>query len=127
MVLRRTGDDVPWQEGRDLWWHDLMAAAPADCPAEPLDSQTPLFVLYTSGSTGKPKGIKHATAGYNLYTKKTMQWVFDIRDEDIFWCTADIGWITGHSYVVYGPLAAGATVFMYEGAPTGPTIPAGGR
>ena len=106
--------------GRDIWWHELMAEASADCPAEPLDSETPLFILYTSGSTGKPKGIKHTTAGYNLFVKKTFEWVFDHRDEDVFWCTADFGWVTGHSYVVYGPLAAGATVLMYEGAPNLP-------
>ena len=109
VVYKRTGCDVTMQEGRDFWWHDLMAEASADCPAEPLDSETPLFILYTSGSTGKPKGIKHTTAGYNLFAKKTMEWVFDIRDEDVYWCTADIGWITGHTYVVYGPLTAGAT------------------
>ena len=120
IVLRRVGDDVDMVEGRDLWWHDLMDEASDDCPAEPMDSEAPLFILYTSGSTGKPKGIKHTTAGYNLFTKKTFQWVFDHRDEDIFWCTADIGWVTGHSYVVYGPLAAGATVVMYEGAPNHP-------
>ena len=105
------------QAGRDFWWHELMAEASADCPAEPLDSENPLFILYTSGSTGKPKGIKHTTAGYNLFVKKTFEWVFDYRDEDVFWCTADCGWVTGHSYVVYGPLSAGATVLMYEGAP----------
>ena len=98
------------KEGRDFWWHELMDEASADCPAEPLDSEAPLFILYTSGSTGKPKGIKHTTAGYNLYAKKTIEWVFDIRDDDVYWCTADIGWITGHSYIVYGPLSAGATV-----------------
>ena len=103
-----------------IWWHELMAKASADCPAEPLDSEAPLFILYTSGSTGKPKGIKHTTAGYNLFVKKTFEWVFDHRDEDIFWCTADIGWVTGHSYVVYGPLSAGATMLMYEGAPNWP-------
>ena len=92
-----------------------MAEASADCPAEPLDSETPLFILYTSGSTGKPKGIKHTTAGYNLYAKKTMEWVFDIRDEDVYWCTADIGWITGHTYIVYGPLTAGATTLHVRG------------
>ena len=106
--------------GRDFWWHDLMAERRADCPAVPLDSEAPLFILYTSGSTGKPKGIKHTTAGYNLFVKKTFEWVFDHRDEDIFWCTADCGWVTGHSYVVYGPLSAGATVLMYEGAPNWP-------
>ena len=120
VVLKRTGCEVTMQDGRDLWWHEVMAEASADCPAEPLDSENPLFILYTSGSTGKPKGIKHTTAGYNLFAKKTMQWVFDIRNEDVFWCTADIGWITGHTYVVYGPLTAGATVFIYEGAPDTP-------
>jgi acetyl-CoA synthetase len=120
IVVKRTGDDVAMQQGRDHWWHELVQDAPADCPAEPLDSEHPLFILYTSGSTGKPKGIKHTTAGYNLYVKKTTEWVFDLRDEDVFWCTADCGWVTGHSYVVYGPLSAGATVLMYEGAPNWP-------
>jgi acetyl-CoA synthetase len=120
VVLRRVCNEVSMKEGRDFWWHDLMDEASADCPAEPLDSEAPLFILYTSGSTGKPKGIKHTTAGYNLWAKKTFEWVFDYRDEDIFWCTADCGWITGHTYVTYGPLAAGATVFMYEGAPNWP-------
>jgi len=120
VVLKRTGDEVKMKKGRDVWWHDLMNDASADCPAEPLDSETPLFILYTSGSTGKPKGIKHTTAGYNLYAKKTFEWVFDHRDDDVFWCTADCGWITGHTYVVYGPLSAGATVVMYEGAPNHP-------
>jgi len=92
----------------------------AELPREPMDSEAPLFILYTSGSTGKPKGIMHTTAGYNLFAKKTMDWVFDIRDEDVYWCTADIGWITGHTYIIYGPLTAGATVFMYEGAPDTP-------
>ena len=120
VVLQRTGAEAPMTAGRDVGWHRVMAEAPPDCPAEPLDSQSPLFILYTSGSTGKPKGIEHATAGYNLYAKKTAEWVFDLRDEDIFWCTADLGWITGHTYAVYGPLSAGATVFMYEGAPDTP-------
>jgi len=120
VVLRRVGCDVDMKEGRDFWWHELMEEASADCPAEPLDSEAPLFILYTSGSTGKPKGIKHTTAGYNLFAKKTTEWVFDVRDEDIFWCTADIGWITGHSYIVYGPLTAGVTTLMYEGAPNYP-------
>jgi acetyl-CoA synthetase len=120
VVLRRTENEVTMQEGRDFWWHELMEQASDDCPAEPLDSETPLFILYTSGSTGKPKGIKHTTAGYNLFAKKSFQWVFDHRDDDIFWCTADCGWITGHSYVVYGPLSAGARVMMYEGAPDHP-------
>ena len=120
IVLKRAGNSVSMQPGRDLWWHEEMAAASPDCPAEPLPAETPLFILYTSGSTGKPKGIRHTTAGYNLYAKRTFQWVFDHRDDDIFWCTADCGWITGHSYVVYGPLSAGATVLMYEGAPNWP-------
>ncbi|MCR4414252.1 MAG: AMP-binding protein, partial [Thermoguttaceae bacterium] len=120
VVLKRVGDPAPMKEGRDLWWHDLMAEASDVCPAEPMDSEAPLFILYTSGSTGKPKGVKHTTAGYNLYAKKTTEWVFDVRDEDVFWCTADVGWITGHTYIVYGPLSAGVTAFMYEGAPNAP-------
>ncbi|MEX2176933.1 MAG: acetate--CoA ligase [Pirellulaceae bacterium] len=120
IVYQRVGNNPAMQAGRDHWWHELMAQASVDCPAEPLDSEAPLFILYTSGSTGKPKGIKHTTAGYNLFVKKTFEWVFDHRDEDIFWCTADCGWVTGHSYVVYGPLSAGATVLMYEGAPNWP-------
>ncbi|MCA9101813.1 MAG: acetate--CoA ligase [Planctomycetales bacterium] len=120
VVLRRVGCDVTMREGRDFWWDELMAEASDDCPAEALDSETPLFILYTSGSTGKPKGIKHTTAGYNLYTKMTARWVFDLKEDDVYWCTADIGWITGHSYVVYGMLANGATTLMYEGAPNAP-------
>ena len=120
IVYRRAENHPAMQAGRDHWWHELIAAASAECPAVPLDSEAPLFILYTSGSTGKPKGIKHTTAGYNLFVKKTFQWVFDYRDEDIFWCTADCGWVTGHSYIVYGPLSAGATVLMYEGAPNWP-------
>jgi acetyl-CoA synthetase len=120
VVLRRVGGQVNMTPGRDVWWHEAMATASADCPAEPLDSEAPLFILYTSGSTGKPKGIRHTTAGYNLYAKKTFEWVFDYRDSDLYWCTADCGWITGHSYIVYGPLAAGATTLMYEGAPNWP-------
>ncbi|HEX4149095.1 MAG TPA: AMP-binding protein, partial [Pirellulales bacterium] len=120
IVLRRIGNEVHMRAGRDHWWDDLMNEAAADCPAEPLDSEAPLFILYTSGSTGKPKGIIHTTAGYNLFAKKTTEWVFDLRDEDVYWCTADCGWVTGHSYIAYGPLAAGATVVMYEGAPNWP-------
>jgi len=120
VVLKRVGNEVTMQDGRDVWWHDIMAEASTDCPATQLDSEAPLFILYTSGSTGKPKGIKHTTAGYLLWAKKTYEWVFDHRDEDIFWCTADCGWVTGHTYVAYGPLAAGATVMMYEGAPNWP-------
>jgi acetyl-CoA synthetase len=120
VVLQRVGDPVAMREGRDHWWHELREQASADCPATPLDSENTLFILYTSGSTGKPKGIRHTTAGYQLYAKKTFEWVFDHQPEDVFWCTADCGWITGHSYVVYGPLSAGATVLMYEGAPNFP-------
>ena len=120
IVLRRTGADVNMVDGRDFWWDELMDEASADCPAVELDSESPLFILYTSGSTGKPKGIMHTTGGYNLYTKVTSRWVFDLKDEDIYWCTADCGWITGHSYIVYGPLANGTTTMMYEGAPNWP-------
>ena len=120
VVLRRVGNEISMKEGRDFWWHELMENASADVPATPMDSEAPLFVLYTSGSTGKPKGIKHTTAGYNIYVKKTFEWVFDHRDDDIFWCTADCGWVTGHSYIAYGPLSAGATAVMYEGAPNYP-------
>ena len=120
VVLRRCENDCQMKEGRDHWWHELVEAAPDDCPATPLDSETSSFILYTSGSTGKPKGIRHTTAGYNIWTKKTFQWVFDHREDDIFWCTADCGWITGHSYITYGPLSNGATILMYEGAPNHP-------
>ena len=120
VVYQRIGNKVPMTEGRDITWNDLLEGVSDDCPAEQLDSETPLFILYTSGSTGKPKGIRHTTAGYNLYAKKTFQWVFDHRDDDVFWCTADCGWITGHSYIVYGPLAAGVTQVIYEGAPNHP-------
>jgi acetyl-CoA synthetase len=112
------------QEGRDVWWHELVAQQPADCAPEWVEAEHPLYLLYTSGSTGKPKGIQHSTAGYLLGVHLTMQWVFDIRDHDVFWCTADVGWVTGHSYVCYGPLSNGATIVMYEGAPV---IPDAGR
>ena len=119
-VLRRTGEAVAMQAGRDVWWHDAIADQPAACEPEWVDAEHPLFLLYTSGSTGRPKGIQHASAGYLLNAKLTNRWVFDLHHDDVFWCTADVGWITGHSYVAYGPLAAGATIVMYEGAPTYP-------
>jgi len=120
IVFNRCDQQVDMKPGRDLWWHDLMANASADCPAEPLDSEHPLFILYTSGSTGKPKGILHTTAGYLLGVSTSHEWVFDLREDDTYWCTADLGWVTGHSYIVYGPLCNGATTLMYEGAPNHP-------
>ena len=120
VVLRRTGHEISMFAGRDHWWHELISNCKADCPAEPLDSEHPLFILYTSGSTGKPKGILHTTGGYLVGTMQTTRWVFDLKEEDTYFCTADVGWITGHSYLVYGPLALGATVVMYEGAPNWP-------
>ena len=120
IVLRRANNAVQFQEGRDLWWHREVEQVDAHCPAEKMDSEAPLFILYTSGSTGKPTGILHTTGGYLLYVKLTAKYVFDLRPEDVFWCTADVGWVTGHSYVVYGLLANGATSLMYEGAPNFP-------
>jgi acetyl-CoA synthetase len=120
IVVRRTGVPIHMEPGRDFWWHELMETVDANCPAEELDSEHPLYILYTSGTTGKPKGILHTTAGYLLQAHLTTKWVFDLKDEDVYWCTADIGWVTGHSYVVYGPLSNGATVLMYEGAPNQP-------
>ena len=120
IVVRRVGAETPMKEGRDFWWHDLMADASPNCPAEPIEAEAPLYILYTSGSTGKPKGVYHTSAGNLLFAKKTTEWVFDVRDEDVYWCTADIGWVTGHTYIVYGPLAAGVTTFFYEGAPNFP-------
>jgi hypothetical protein len=120
VVLKRTGQDIPMETGRDRWWHDLVAAQPDGHKAKGFDSEHPLFILYTSGSTGKPKGVLHTSAGYLLGVAITTYYVFDLKDNDVYFCTADVGWVTGHSYVVYGPLANGATVFMYEGAPNHP-------
>ena len=120
IVLRRTGSKVKMKRGRDLWWHEEISQVDGRCPPAKLDSEHPLFILYTSGSTGKPKGILHTTAGYLLGAQLTAKYVFDLKESDVYWCTADVGWITGHSYVVYGPLANGATVLMYEGAPNWP-------
>lgn len=117
LVVKRTGQKIHMEPGRDHWWEDLKQGVAADCQAEPMDSEDLLFILYTSGSTGKPKGVVHTTGGYNLYTHITSKWIFDLQDTDVYWCTADVGWITGHSYIVYGPLSNGATVVMYEGAP----------
>jgi acetyl-CoA synthetase len=124
IVLKRTGHDVAMQDGRDIWWDDAVAGQPDSREPVAVNAEHPLFLLYTSGSTGKPKGIQHSSAGYLLHAKLTNKWVFDIQDDDVFWCTADVGWITGHTYVAYGPLAAGATIVMYEGAPV---FPDGGR
>ena len=120
VVIQRTGEDVAWNENRDVWYQDAMKNASTDCPAAEMDAEDPLFILYTSGSTGKPKGVLHTTAGYLLYTAMTHKYVFDYHENDIFWCTADVGWVTGHSYIIYGPLCNGATTLMFEGVPTYP-------
>ena len=119
-VVRRTGGDIGWSEGRDVWYHEACATAAPDCPAEEMEAEAPLFILYTSGSTGKPKGVLHTTGGYMVYASMTHQYVFDYHDGEIYWCTADVGWVTGHSYIVYGPLANGATTLMFEGVPNYP-------
>jgi acetyl-CoA synthetase len=124
IVLKRTGADVPMKSGRDIWWHEAVVGQSPVCAPEWVDAEHPLYLLYTSGSTGRPKGIQHSSAGYLLGVKLTTRWVLDVRPDDVYWCTADVGWVTGHSYVAYGPLALGATVVMYEGAPTWPN---GGR
>jgi acetyl-CoA synthetase len=120
VVVKRTGGAVEWEDGRDVWYHDLIAEASADCPAEEMDAEDPMFILYTSGSTGKPKGVMHTTGGYMVYASMTHQYVFDYKDGQVYWCTADVGWVTGHSYIVYGPLANGAITVMFEGVPNYP-------
>ncbi|MCJ8168844.1 acetate--CoA ligase [Atopomonas sediminilitoris] len=120
VVVQRTEGEINWQDGRDIWYHEAVRAMPLDCPAEPMDSEDPLFILYTSGSTGKPKGVLHTTAGYLLGASLSFKYVFDYKDGEVYWCTADVGWITGHSYIVYGPLANGATSLMFEGVPNYP-------
>ena len=121
IVVRRTGGAVAMKPGRDVWYHEEAAKVSADCPAEAMGAEDPLFILYTSGSTGKPKGVLHTTGGYLLWASWTHQYVFDYHEGDIYWCTADVGWVTGHSYIVYGPLANGATTLMFEGVPNYPT------
>ncbi|MGE3064294.1 MAG: acetate--CoA ligase [Hyphomicrobiaceae bacterium] len=121
LVVRRTGNAIPWTTGRDLWLHEELVKVTADCPAEEMNAEDPLFILYTSGSTGKPKGVQHTTGGYVLFAALTHHYVFDYHDGDIYWCTADVGWVTGHSYILYGPLANGATTLMFEGIPNYPT------
>ncbi|WP_324017102.1 acetate--CoA ligase [Aeromonas hydrophila] len=120
IVLKRTGGNIAWHNHRDIWWHDAVATASADCPPEAMGAEDPLFILYTSGSTGKPKGVLHTTGGYLVYATLTFKYIFDYHEEDIYWCTADVGWVTGHSYLVYGPLANGATTIMFEGVPNYP-------
>ncbi len=120
LVVKRTGGNVAWEAGRDIWWHDEAASVSADCPAAEISAEDPLFILYTSGSTGKPKGVLHTSGGYLVFASMTHQYVFDYHDGDIYWCTADVGWVTGHSYIVYGPLANGATTLMFEGVPNYP-------
>ena len=121
VVLKRTGGKIDWQEGRDLWWSDLIEKASAEHQPEEMNAEDPLFILYTSGSTGKPKGVLHTTGGYLVYAASTFKYVFDYHPGDIYWCTADVGWVTGHSYLLYGPLACGATTLMFEGVPNWPS------
>ena len=122
VVVKRTGGQVAWSEGRDIWYHEAMAEASTDCPPEEMDAEDPLFILYTSGSTGKPKGVLHSTGGYLVFAAATHKYTFDYKDGEVFWCTADVGWVTGHTYIVYGPLANGAISVMFEGIPNYPDV-----
>ncbi|RKZ51763.1 MAG: acetate--CoA ligase [Candidatus Parabeggiatoa sp. nov. 3] len=122
IVVKKTGNTQAWKDGQDVWYHEAAEKVSADCPAEEMDAEDPLFILYTSGSTGKPKGVLHTTGGYLLYTAMTHKYIFDYHDGDVYWCTADVGWVTGHSYIIYGPLANGATTLMFEGVPTYPDV-----
>jgi acetyl-CoA synthetase len=122
IVVKRTGSNINWVEGRDVWYHEEMDKVDADCPPEEMNAEDPMFILYTSGSTGQPKGVLHTTGGYIVYAAMTHRYVFDYHDGDIYWCTADVGWVTGHSYIIYGPLANGATTLMFEGVPNYPTV-----
>ncbi|MCA1974995.1 MAG: AMP-binding protein, partial [Caenispirillum sp.] len=122
VVVKRTGGAITMKDGRDVWYHDVVANEPAECEPEEMNAEDPLFILYTSGSTGKPKGVLHTTGGYMVYTSMTHQYVFDYKDGDVYWCTADVGWVTGHSYIVYGPLANGAISLMFEGIPNYPSV-----
>lgn len=119
VVLKKTDQEVTWNDN-NIWWHDLIAGQADECPPVMVNAEHPLFILYTSGSTGKPKGVQHSSAGYLLHAMNTTRWTFDMQDDDVFWCTADVGWITGHSYVAYGPMALGATQVVFEGVPTYP-------
>ena len=120
LVIGHTGGDVAMKEGRDVWYHDALAGVTSRCPPEPMNAEDPLFILYTSGSTGKPKGVLHTTGGYLVWASMTHEYVFDLKEDDVYWCSADVGWVTGHTYIVYGPLANGATTLMFEGIPTWP-------